>query len=76
MCIRDRLLLRGVPKNDNYYPAKGIMPRKEILEILRSVYLDKSEEELLNMMEIIKLFLVLLLHKVYHLKNILDLSIL
>ena len=43
------LLLRGVPKNDNYYPAKGIMPRKEILEILRSVYLDKSEEELLNM---------------------------
>tara|TARA_B100001123_G_scaffold179587_1_gene205802 strand:+ start:1429 stop:2577 length:1149 start_codon:yes stop_codon:yes gene_type:complete len=48
------LLLRGVPKNDNYYPAKGIMPRKEILEILRSVYLDKSEEELLNMMEIIK----------------------
>ena len=28
------LLLRGVPKNNNYYPADGILPRKETLELL------------------------------------------
>ena len=48
------LLLRGVPKNDNYYPADGRLPREEMLELLKSVYADSSEEELLDMMNFIK----------------------
>ena len=48
------LLLRGVPKNDNYYPADGRLPRDETLELLKSVYADSSEEELLDMMNFIK----------------------
>jgi len=48
------LLLRGVPKNDNYYPAKGRLPYKEILEILSQVYSNKSEAELKSLIDIIK----------------------
>ena len=48
------LLLRGVPKNDNFYPADGRLPREETLELLRSIYADRSEEELLDMMNFIK----------------------
>ena len=48
------LLLRGIPKNDNYYPADGRLPREETLELLKSVYADSSEEELLDMMNFIK----------------------
>ena len=48
------LLLRGVPKNDNYYPAKGKLPDKEILEILSKVYSDKSETELKLLVDIVK----------------------
>ncbi len=48
------LLLRGVPKNDNYYPSDGKLPREETLELLKSVYADSSEEELLDMMNFIK----------------------
>ena len=48
------LLLRGVPKNDNYYPSDGRLPRDETLELLKSVYADSSEEELLDMMNFIK----------------------
>ena len=48
------LLLRGVPKNDNYYPTDGRLPREETLELLKSVYADSSEEELLDMMNFIK----------------------
>ena len=48
------LLLRGVPKNDNYYPADGRLPRKDTLDLLKSVYADSSEDELLEMMNFIK----------------------
>ena len=48
------LLLRGVPKNDNYFPADGRLPREETLELLKSVYADSSEEELFDMMNFIK----------------------
>jgi len=48
------LLLRGVPKNDNYFPADGRLPREETLDLLKSVYADSSEEELLDMMNFIK----------------------
>ena len=48
------LLLRGVPKNDNYYPAKGKLPNKEILEILSQVYSNKSEAELKSLVDIVK----------------------
>jgi len=48
------LLLRGVPKNNNYYPADGKLPRTETLELLKSIYAERSEEELLNMMKHIK----------------------
>ena len=48
------LLLRGVPKNDNYYPSDGRLPREETLDLLKSVYADSSEEELLDMMNFIK----------------------
>ena len=48
------LLLRGVPKNNNFYPTDGKLPREDTLELLRSVYADSSEEELLDMMNFIK----------------------
>ena len=47
------LLLRGIESNDNYYPAKKSLPKSEIIDVLRSVYKDKSEHELAEMMEII-----------------------
>ncbi|MBD1149106.1 DUF1501 domain-containing protein [Pelagibacterales bacterium SAG-MED27] len=48
------LLLRGIPKNNNYFPADGKLPRKDTLDLLRSVYADSSEDELLEMMNFIK----------------------
>ena len=47
------LLLRGVPKNNNYYPSDGRLPREETLELLKSIYADSSEEELLDMMNFV-----------------------
>ncbi len=47
------LLLRGIKSNDNYYPAKKSLPKSDIIDVLRSVYKDKSEHELAEMMEII-----------------------
>ena len=47
------LLLRGIPSNDNFYPSKKRLPRTELLQLLKSVYVDKSEHDLANMMEII-----------------------
>ena len=48
------LLLRGVPKNNNYFPGRGKLPREDTLELLRSVYAESSEDELLEMMYYIK----------------------
>lgn len=48
------LLLRGVPKNNNYYPTDGQLPDDETLELLRSVYHERSEEELIDMINFIK----------------------
>ena len=48
------LILRGVPKNNNFYPTDGKLPREDTLELLRSVYAESSEEELLDMMNFIK----------------------
>jgi uncharacterized protein (DUF1501 family) len=48
------LLLRGIPKNNNYFPADGRLPRKDTLDLLKSVYADSSEDELLEMMNFIK----------------------
>jgi uncharacterized protein (DUF1501 family) len=47
------LLLRGIPSNDNFYPSKKRLPRTELLQLLKSIYADRSEHELANMMEII-----------------------
>ena len=48
------LLLRGVPKNDNFYPVKGSKPKKEIIDLVRSQYKEASENELLEILEIIQ----------------------
>ena len=48
------LLLRGIPKNNNYFPTDGKLPQKDTLDLLRSVYEDSSEDELLEMMDFIK----------------------
>jgi uncharacterized protein (DUF1501 family) len=48
------LLLRGIPKNNNYFPTWGKLPRKDTLDLLKSVYADSSEDELLQMMNFIK----------------------
>jgi uncharacterized protein (DUF1501 family) len=48
------LLLRGIPKNNNYFPTWGRLPRKDTLDLLKSVYADSSEDELLQMMDFIK----------------------
>ena len=47
------LLLRGVPKNNNYYPVDGKLPKQETLELLKSIYAEKSENDLLEMMQYI-----------------------
>ena len=48
------LLLRGISKNNNYFPADGKLPQKDTLDLLRSVYAESSEDELLEMMDFIK----------------------
>jgi len=48
------LLLRGIPKNNNYFPGRGRLPRERTLELLRSIYAESSEDELLEMMNYIK----------------------
>ena len=48
------LLLRGIPKNNNYFPGRGKLPREATLDLLRSVYAESSEDELLEMMNYIK----------------------
>ena len=48
------LLLRGIPKNNNYFPGRGKLPREPTLDLLRSVYAESSEDELLEMMNYIK----------------------
>ena len=48
------LLLRGVPKNNNYFPTNGKLPQNDTLDLLRSVYAESSEDELIEMMDFIK----------------------
>ena len=48
------LILRGVPKNNNYFPTKGKLPTNKVLSLLKDVYKEKSEDELIGMLEIIK----------------------
>ena len=48
------LLLRGVPLNDNYYPAKGSLPSKIVLESLSSAYRENGEINLQMVMDIIQ----------------------
>ena len=48
------LILRGVPKNNNYFPTKGKLPTDKVLALLKDVYNEKSEDELIGMLEIIK----------------------
>ena len=48
------LLLRGIPKNNNYFPVDGKLPQKDTLDLLRSVYAESSEDELYEMMDFIK----------------------
>ena len=48
------LLIRGVPQNDNFYPVKGIMPTKDIIEFLGKTYEEYSEKNLSMTMNVIK----------------------
>ena len=48
------LLLRGVPQNNNYYPTKGKLPNDKVLNLLKKAYKDRSESELIDMLETIK----------------------
>ena len=48
------LILRGVPQNNNYYPTKGKLPTDKVLSLLKDVYKERSEDELIGMLEIIK----------------------
>jgi uncharacterized protein (DUF1501 family) len=48
------LLLRGVPLNDNYFPAKGRLPSNIVLESLSSSYQENGELNLQMVMEIIR----------------------
>ena len=48
------LLLRGVPLNDNYFPAKGTLPSKNVLESLSSTYKEDGEINLQMVMDIIR----------------------
>ena len=48
------LLLRGIPMNDNYYPAKGKLPDQETLRLLEEIYSDKAEKELKMILKTIR----------------------
>ena len=48
------LILRGVPQNNNYFPTKGKLPTDKVLSLLKDVYKERSEDELIGMLEIIK----------------------
>ena len=48
------LLLRGVPQNNNYYPTKGKLPNDKVLALLKKAYKDRSEADLIDMLETIK----------------------
>ena len=48
------LLLRGVPLNDNYYPAKGKMPSDYVLDTLFSAYKENGNINLEMVMDIIR----------------------
>ncbi len=48
------LLLRGVPLNDNYYPAKGVMPSRYVLDNLFSSYKISGEKNLETVLDIIR----------------------
>jgi len=48
------LLLRGVPLNDNYYPAKGKMPSDYVLDTLFSAYKENGDINLEMVMDIIR----------------------
>lgn len=48
------LLLRGVPLNDNYYPAKGKMPSDYVLDTLFSAYKENEDINLEMVMDIIR----------------------
>ncbi len=47
------LLLRGIKKNDNFYPSKKRLPRSELLNLLSTIYKDRTEHELADMMDTI-----------------------
>tara|TARA_B100000787_G_scaffold48691_1_gene35020 strand:- start:489 stop:1634 length:1146 start_codon:yes stop_codon:yes gene_type:complete len=47
------LLLRGIKQNNNFYPSHKSMPRREIVKILKSAYEGASEEQLLNVIDVI-----------------------
>ena len=44
----------GVLKNNNYFASDGKRPRDESLNLLKSIYADNSEEELMDIMNLIK----------------------
>ena len=48
------LLLRGVPLNDNYYPAKGGLPSNIVIKSLSSAYKESGEMNLQMVMDIIQ----------------------
>ncbi len=48
------LLLRGVPLNNNYYPAKGSLPSPIVLDSLLDSYKEKGEDNLQMVMNIIR----------------------
>ena len=48
------LLIRGVPQNDNFYPVKGIMPSKDILELVANTFDEYSENNLSMTMKVIQ----------------------
>ena len=48
------LILRGAEQNNNYFPTVGKLPGDNVLNLLKDIYKNKSEEELIGMLEIIK----------------------
>lgn len=48
------LILRGVPLNNNYYPAKGSLPSPIVLDSLLNSYKENGEKNLQMVMDIIR----------------------
>ena len=48
------IINKRVPLNDNYYPVKGTMPNREILELINNEFDNYSEKDLSMTLSVVR----------------------